>query len=89
MIFYEGDVRKSVSKGLIPKGVFERIHNAFVVVDASGDFGLFDIKKMKSSGRRDYFRLRKGKYRAIFYVENGNCFVIALAKREDVYHAWE
>ncbi len=89
MIYYESDVKKSVSKGLIPKDVFKRINNAFVAMDACNDLGLFDIKKLKSSEQRTYYRLRKGKYRAIFYIESGNYFVIKIAKREEVYHQWE
>ncbi|MEK6767181.1 MAG: hypothetical protein AABY49_13280 [Planctomycetota bacterium] len=89
MIFYESDVKKSVSKGIVPKDVFKRINNAFVAIDTTNDLGLFDIKKLKSSGQRTYYRLRKGKYRAIFYIENGNYFVISIAKREEVYRQWE
>jgi mRNA interferase RelE/StbE len=89
MIFYENDVRKSVSKGLIPKDIFKRINNAFVAMDTTNDLGLFDIKRLKSSEERVYYRLRKGKYRAIFYIENRNYFVISIAKREEVYRQWE
>jgi len=89
MIFYEDGVKKSVAKGLVPKGVFKRFNNAFIAIDTTNDLGLFDIKKMKSSGQRTYYRLRKGRYRAIFYIENSNYFVISIAKREEVYHQWE
>jgi mRNA interferase RelE/StbE len=89
MISYESDVKKSVAKGLIPKDVFKRFNNAFIALDTTNDLGLFDIKKLKSSGQRTYYRLRKGKYRAIFYIEAGNYFVISIAKREEVYHQWE
>lgn len=89
MIFYESDVKKSVSKGIIPKDIFKRINNAFVAIDATKDLGLFDIKKLKSSGQIIYYRLRKGKYRAIFYIEEGNFFVISIAKREEIYRQWE
>ncbi|PKL49693.1 MAG: hypothetical protein CVV37_07550 [Nitrospira bacterium HGW-Nitrospira-1] len=89
MIFYESDVRKSVSKGLVPKDIFKRINNAFIAIDTTNDLGLFDVKKLKSSGQRTYYRLRKGKYRAIFYAENRNYVVISIAKREEVYHQWE
>jgi len=89
MVLYEEDVKKSVRKGLVPKDVFRRFNNAFIALDATGDLGLFEIKKLKSSGQRTYYRLRKGKYRAIFYIENGNYFVISIAKREEVYQKWE
>jgi len=89
MINYENDVKKAVAKGLIPKNIFIRINNAFIAIDTTKDLGLFDIKKMKSSEQRTYYRLRKGKYRAIFYTEDGNYFVISIAKREEVYDRWE
>lgn len=89
MILYEKDVKKSVKKGIIPKNVFRRFNNAFIALDNTKDLGLFDIKKLKSSEQRTYYRLRKGKYRAIFYVENENYYVISIAKREEVYQLWE
>lgn len=89
MIFYEKDVKKSVRKGIIPKAVFRRFKNAFIALDNTNDLGLFDIKKLKSSEQRTYYRLRKGKHRAIFYIENKNYYVISIAKREEVYQLWE
>jgi mRNA interferase RelE/StbE len=89
MIFYEKDVKKSIRKGLIPKGVFRRFNNAFVALDVTGDLGLFDVKKLKSSEKRTYYRLRRGKYRAVFYIEKRNYYVISIATREEVYHKWE
>jgi mRNA interferase RelE/StbE len=89
MIFYEKDVKKSVKKGIVPKDIFRRFNNAFIALDDTNDLGLFDIKKLKSSEQRTYYRLRKGKYRAIFYIENEDYYVISLAKREEVYQLWE
>ena len=89
MIFYEKDVKRSVKKGIIPKDIFRRFNNAFIALDNTNDLGLFDIKKLKSSEQRTYYRLRKGKYRAIFYIENGDYYVISIAKREEVYQLWE
>ena len=89
MIFYEKDVKKSVKKGIIPKNVFRRFNNAFIALDNTNDLGLFEIKKLKSSEQRTYYRLRKGKYRAIFYIENEGYYVISIAKREEVYQLWE
>lgn len=89
MVYYDDSVKKAVLKGAIPKKIFKRINNAFVSLDVTNDLGLFDIKKLKSSRRRTYFRLRKGRYRAIFYKEDGDYFVISIAKREEVYDQWE
>lgn len=89
MIFYESAVKKAVKKGLIPRNIFIRINNVFVALESTNDLGLFDIKKLKSSSERIYYRLRKGKYRAIFYIDNENYYVISIAKREEAYQQWE
>jgi len=89
MVYYEDDVKKAVKKGLLPKEVFKRFHNIFIALETTNDLGLFDIKRLKSSEKRIYYRLRKGKYRAIFYIENKNYYVISIAKREEVYKRWE
>ena len=58
-------------------------------MDKTHDLGLFDIKRLKTSEKRIYYRVRKGKYRAIFYIEDNNYYVISIAKREEVYDRWE
>jgi len=91
MIRYLEEILKKIRKGLVPKEVFHHFNNAFLSLDATKDFDLFDIKQLKKAEERErvYYRLRKGKYRAIFYVEGDDIFVIALDKREDVYKKWE
>ena len=61
----------------------------FQSLDLTKDLNLFDIKKLKGNFKRDYFRLRKGKYRAIFYIENNDFYVVHIAKRDEVYDSWE
>ena len=89
MVVYEENVKKAVAKGSLPKDVFKRFNNVFIALDTTHDLGLFDIKKLKSSEKRTYYRVRKGKYRAIFYIEDNSYFVISIAKREEVYDKWE
>jgi len=89
MIVYEANIRKFVRKGLLPKEVFKRFHNIFIALEATEDLGLFDIKRLKSTERRAYYRLRKGKYRAIFFLESGDYHVMSIAKRGEVYRKWE
>jgi len=89
MVFYEDNIKKAVKKGAIPREVFQRFHNVFIALDITDDLGLFDIKKLKSSEQRSYYRLRKGNYRAIFYIEEKNYYIISIAKREEVYKQWE
>jgi mRNA interferase RelE/StbE len=89
MIRYEQDIQKAVRKGTLPRGVFELFHHAFMAMEMTGDMNLFDVKRLKSSQSRTYYRLRKGKYRAIFFTEGKDYCVITIAKREEVYKQWE
>jgi mRNA interferase RelE/StbE len=88
MIFYEKSVQKNYKKGLIPGKIIELFHNAFLSLDLTNDFKLFDIKKIKGEYNRDYYRLRKVKYRAIFYIKNNDYYIIYIGKREEVYNKW-
>lgn len=85
MIYYENEVKKALSKGLIPLKIFQSLHNVFIALDQTNDLELFDIVKLKGKSERNYYRLRKGKYRAIFYVEKSDYYVIKIAKREEIY----
>ncbi len=78
-----------IKKGDLEKQVIKRFHNAFLSIDLTKDMGLFDIKRIKGDYSKDYFRLRKGKYRAIFYFDGDDIFVIDIGKREEVYELWE
>ena len=89
MIRYLEGIVKRIRKGQIPKEIFVHFNNAFSSIDLTKDLSLFDIKKMKDSGERCYYRLRKGKYRAIFYIDGEEIYVVALDKREDVYKKWQ
>jgi len=89
MIFYEKSVQKSFEKGEILKQVMLLFHNAFLSLDLTKDMSLFDIKKIKGSFSRDYFRLRKSKYRAIFYIFNNDYYIVYIGKREEVYYKWQ
>jgi len=89
MIRYLEEIFKRIRKRQIPKEIFVHINNAFSSIDLTKDLSLFDIKKMKDSEERCYYRLRKGKYRAIFYIEGNDIYVVALDKREDVYKKWQ
>jgi mRNA interferase RelE/StbE len=89
MIFYEADVKKAVARHKVPKSVFVQMNNAFIALSVTLDLSLFDIKKLQSPKKRTYYRLRKGKYRAIFYIDGADFYVISIAKREEVYRRWE
>ena len=91
MIRYEDAVKKAYSKGKLPKIVFEQFHHAFQALELTNDLSMFDIKALKGESleKRSYYRLRKGKYRAIFYLQEGDYFVISIAKRDEVYKKWQ
>jgi len=89
MIYYEKSIQKSLQKGEIPKKTFSFFHNAFLSLDLTKDMNLFDIKKIKGNYKREYYRLRKGKYRAIFYILNCDFYVIYIGKRDEVYNKWQ
>jgi mRNA interferase RelE/StbE len=88
MVLYEEAVKKAVIKGYLPRDIFERFNNVFISLDMTHDLSIFDVKKLKSSEKRTYYRVRKGKYRAIFYIEESNYIVISIAKREEAYNKW-
>ena len=89
MIEYDKNILKAVDKRKMPDKVFLQIHNCFQAIEKIGDLSIFDIKKIKGDYKYDYFRLRKGNYRAIFYMENKNITVVALEHRSEVYKKWE
>ena len=91
MAKYSDEILKRIKKGLIPKEIFVYFNNAFMSLDLTKDLNLFDIKQLKVSAEKTktYYRLRKGKFRSIFYLEEENIYVIALDKREEVYKKWQ
>ena len=88
MIFYDEEIKKQIAKGQLPKEIVQLFKHAFESVDATGDLNLFDIKKLVSDSSTDYYRLRKGKYRAIFMLVNKDLYVLDIAKRSEVYRKW-
>jgi mRNA interferase RelE/StbE len=68
MVRYESSVLKQIEKRSIPTQVLRTMHTALNVLDQTRDLGLFDVKEMRGSFKRTYYRLRKGKFRAIFFL---------------------
>ncbi|PIE03656.1 MAG: hypothetical protein CSA81_01080 [Acidobacteria bacterium] len=88
MVYYEKDIKKEIAKGNLPKNIARLFHDAFQALDSSRNLNLFDIKKLISNSSKEYYRLRKGKYRAIFTIEGNDFFVHAISKRSEVYRQW-
>lgn len=88
MVNYDEEIIKSIKKGKLPKDIVLLFINVFTALDATKDFKLFDIKRLNDKDNEIYYRLRKGKYRAIFQYKNECFFVNSIDKREEVYKKW-
>lgn len=88
MIFYDKDIKKSIKKGALPKEIAKLFVHAFQALDQTKDLNLFDIKQLKTSSSKEFYRLRKGKYRAIFTISEQDFYVHAITKRSEVYKEW-
>ena len=91
MIRYENEIVKRIAKRLIPEDIFVHFNNVFSALDLTKDLQLFDIKQLKvlKNIERVYYRLRKDKYRTIFYISENDLNVVALDKCEEVYKKWQ
>jgi mRNA interferase RelE/StbE len=88
VVYFDADIKKAIKKGLLPKNIAALFRSAFNVLDATKDLNLFDIKQLTSSTETVFYRLRKGKYRAIFIIEDDDFYVLDIAKRDEVYKRW-
>ena len=89
MIRYNKRVVKAIEKGDIPLKIAQSFYNIFVTLDQTKDFNMFDIKKLKSCEKILTYRLRKGRYRAIFRLLDESLDIMLIGKREEVYKLWE
>lgn len=88
MVFYDKDVQKNIKKIFLPQEIAILFYNVFCSLDQTKDLNLFDIKKLVTNSSKDYYRLRKGKYRAIFTIEEDDFYVLTISKRAEVYKKW-
>ena len=82
-------VEKELSKGNIPKDIYLMIYNALIEIDKNKDITLYDVRDIKDQHHKlkyHYYRLRKGKFRAIFYFSDDDTYLYAAGKREDIYN---
>lgn len=89
MIEYAKEIIKDVKKGKVPEKVFLQLHHCFQSIEQVGDFSIFDIKQIKGEYQHQYYRIRKGQYRAIFYIDDTTIRVVALEHRSEVYKKWQ
>ncbi len=89
MIKIHEDVLKALKKGKIPKSIFKLFYDAFAAIDLTKNMNLFDIKQIHTEKDQIFYRLRKNKYRAIFFIENNDYIIVQIAKRVEVYKPWD
>jgi len=80
---------KILKKNQIPKYIFDNIYTALSEVDKTKNLSLFDITEIIENSNITYYRIRKGKYRAIFYINNDDVIIDLICKREDIYKLWK
>jgi mRNA interferase RelE/StbE len=79
-VFVEEKVSKELNK--LPKKLKDGIIKKLKLLERGFPYGL-DIKKLK--GYQNHYRLRIGKLRILFCLENTNIIVYKIGKRESVY----
>ena len=80
---------KILKKNQIPKDIFDNIYTALSEVDKTKNLSLFDITEIIENSSITYYRIRNGKYRAIFYINNDDVIIDLICKREDIYKLWK
>ena len=88
VVYYDEDIQKAIKKGVLPRNVAALFKSTFDVLDSTRDLNLFDIKQLTSNTETVFYRLRKGKYRAIFIIDDDEFYVLDIAKRDEVYKRW-
>ena len=88
MTGYELLVSQTAAKELkaLEKGLQTRIKEKLreLAQDPSNRSGKLDVKKF-SATKRDYYRLRVGEYRIIFFTEKKSVKVVRIANRSNIY----
>ena len=88
MTGYEVLVSQTAAKELkaLEKGLQTRIKEKLreLAQDPSNRSGRLDVEKL-SATKRDYYRLRVGEYRLIFFTEKKSVKVVRIANRSNIY----
>lgn len=79
-IYIEEKASKELEK--LPKKLRNSIIKKLKILEQGFSYAL-DVKKLK--GYQNHYRLRIGKFRILFYLENVNIIVYRLGRRESVY----
>ncbi len=79
-ILIEEDALKELNK--LQKKLRRRVIEKLKLLE-KGFSPLLDIKKLK--GYQNHYRLRVGKFRVLFFLDNSKIVVYKIGKREDIY----
>jgi len=82
---YSDRIAKKVRKRKLPKETWINFRDAFNSLALTQNFKLFDIKKLVNKGPYVYYRLRIGKYRALFHLDDESIYIEDIGPRGEVY----
>lgn len=84
-VVYSRLVHKKVVKGKIAIEIWEDFKHAFDSFSKHLNFRIFDIKKLIVKNESVYYRLRLGKYRALFRMDQHRIYVENIGPRGGIY----
>ncbi len=71
----------------MPHEAWADFRDAFDNLARTQNFRLFDVKKIVNKGPHVFYRLRLGKYRALFWMDGTTMFVEDIAPRGEAYRS--
>ncbi len=84
-VVYSKNVIKAVQKRKLSMETWENFRDAFASMARTGNLRMFDVKKMLVKNEHHYYRLRIGKYRALFRMTQDSIVVEEIGSRGGVY----
>ena len=84
-VLYSKYISKKVEKNKLPKEIWIDFKDAFDAFARSGNFRLFDMKKLTNKGPYVYYRIRIRNYRALFHMDDENIYVEDIGPRGEIY----
>lgn len=85
VVVYGKRIARHVRKRKLPADIWADFRDAFRSLADTKNFRLFDIKKLTDKGQHRYFRLRLGRYRALFWIDKDTIYVEDIGPRGEIY----
>ena len=82
-VVYSKRIARQVRKRKLPQDIWTDFRDAFQSLADTMNFRLFDIKKLTDKG--PYYRLRLGRYRALFRIDKETIYVEDIGPRGEIY----